>query len=249
MSDTLLHTTKGLVLRSVIYGETSLIVTVFTEKFGTQSYIVNGIRSSSKKGNNKASYFQPGSFLELVAYHNEFKNLQRIKEYRWSTLYKEIFFDVLKHCVLLYTIELLQKVLRQPDPHPELFYFLEDICLHLDTASPSVVANYPLFFSIHLPYFFGFRISDDFSPSKSILDLKEGEFVAEPPPHSYYLSEPFSQYFSELLKVQQPEELSEILLSQEIRRILLKSLQDFYSLHIAEFGTMRSLTVLAEVLS
>lgn len=248
MSDTLLHTTKGLVLRSVNYGETSLIVTIFTEKFGTQSYIINGVRTVSKKGNNKASYFQPGSFLELVVYHHEFKNLQRIKEYRWSYLYQEIFFDVVKHCVLLYHLELLQKVLKQPDPHPELFYFLEDIFSQLDMAQPSVVANYPLFFSIHLPYFFGFRISDDYSNNKPILDLKEGEFVSEHPPHSYYLAEPYSHYFSELLKVQQPVELSEIQLSQEIRRNLLKSLQDFYALHIAEFGTIRSLMVLTEIL-
>ena len=248
MSNPLLHTTKGLILKTVQYGETSLIVTIFTEKFGIQSYIINGIRTTGKKGASKAGYFQPGSLLELVAYHSEFKNLQRIKEYRWSILYKTIFFDVVKHCVMLYTIELLQKVLKQPDPHPELFYFLEDALERLDEASPQVVANFPLFFSIHLPYFFGFRISDGYTQNKTILDLKEGEYVSEPPPHSFYLGEPQSRYFSELLKVQQPEELSEIVLSQELRRGMLKSIQDYYNVHISDFGGLKSLAVLGEVL-
>ncbi len=38
-----LHNTKGIVLRTVKYGETSVIVTIFTELFGIQSYIVNGV--------------------------------------------------------------------------------------------------------------------------------------------------------------------------------------------------------------
>ncbi|NBO56051.1 MAG: DNA repair protein RecO, partial [Actinobacteria bacterium] len=42
-----LHKTKGLVLRAVKYGDTSLVVTVFTELFGLQSYIVSGVRKSS----------------------------------------------------------------------------------------------------------------------------------------------------------------------------------------------------------
>ena len=76
--------TKGIVLRSVKYGETSLVVTVFTELFGLQSYMVNGVRTTSKKGTSKASLFQPSAILELVAYHNEFNNLQRLREYKWD---------------------------------------------------------------------------------------------------------------------------------------------------------------------
>jgi DNA repair protein RecO (recombination protein O) len=58
-----LHKTKGLVLRTVKYGETSIIVTIFTELFGVQTYLVNGVRSSSKKGAGKAGLFQPAACL------------------------------------------------------------------------------------------------------------------------------------------------------------------------------------------
>ena len=102
-----LHKTKGIVLRTVKYGETSLIVTMFTELFGLQSYLVNGVRTSTKKGSGKANLFQPTAILDLVVYHNELKHLNRIKEFRWHFLYQHIFSDVPKNAVALFMIELL----------------------------------------------------------------------------------------------------------------------------------------------
>ncbi|HEY0679960.1 MAG TPA: recombination protein O N-terminal domain-containing protein [Chitinophagaceae bacterium] len=86
-----LHKTKGIVLRTVKYGETSLVVTIYTEAFGTQSYLVNGIRKESRKGGGRANMFQPASILNLVIYHNELKQLNRIREFSWAYLYEHIF--------------------------------------------------------------------------------------------------------------------------------------------------------------
>ena len=106
-----LHKTKGIVLKIVKYGETSLIVTVYTELFGLQSYMVSGVRTSTKKGPGKANLFQPAAILDLVVYHNELKHLQRIREFRWGYLYQHIFFNVMKNAVALFMVELLQKCL------------------------------------------------------------------------------------------------------------------------------------------
>src|SRR5450432_4227464 len=122
----MIHKTKGIVLRSVKYGETSMIVTILTELLGLQSYLVNGVRNQFRKTGTKAGMFKPSAVLDLVIYHQETKNLQRIKEYNWSYLYQFIFSDVVTHAVALFMIELLQKCLKQPEPNPELFYFMED---------------------------------------------------------------------------------------------------------------------------
>ena len=201
------HTTKGIVIRTVKYGETSVIVSIYTELFGIQSYIVNGVRTSSKSAGSKANLFQPAAILEVVVYHNELKNIQRLKEFRWGYLYKTLFFDVIKDSVALYMIELMQKTLKQPEPNPDLFHFLEDSFLHLDISGESVVANYPLFFAIHLSGFYGFRFSDTYSAKNHILDLREGEFVSEQPTHAYFLDGDYSYITSQLLKVLQPNEL------------------------------------------
>jgi DNA repair protein RecO (recombination protein O) len=244
----MVHQTKGIVVRTVKYGETSVIVSVYTELFGIQSYIVNGVRTFSKQGSGKANLFQPAAILDLIVYHNELKNIQRLKEFRWGVLYKHLFFDIIKNSVALYMIELLQKTLKQPEPNPDLFHFIEDSFLHLDEGSDSVVANFPLFFSLQLSGFYGFRFSDTYSEKNNILDLKEGEFVHERPLHPHFLEGDYSYITSQLLKVMQPHELREIRLNKEARRMLLHAYEIFYALHIQDFGSMKSLPVLQEVL-
>ncbi|MBS1620916.1 MAG: DNA repair protein RecO [Bacteroidetes bacterium] len=244
-----LHKTKGIVLRSVKYGETSLVVTIFTELFGIQSYMVNGVRSSSKKGSGKANYFQPTAILDLVVYHNELKNLNRIREFKWSHLYRNIFSDVRKNAVALFMVELLTKCLKQPEANPDLFHFAEDSFLHLDKASDAVTANFPLFFAIHLPVFFGFRITDNYSLQNSYLDLKEGNYEAEQPMHPYFLEGKQAEITSQLLKVMQPEELETIKLNHEFRRNLLIAFENYYALHLQDFGSLKTLPVLREILN
>lgn len=244
-----IHATKGIVIRTVKYGETSVIVTIYTELFGIQSYIVNGVRTSSKKGMGKANLFQPGAILDLQAYHNELHNLQRLKEFKWGYLYQHLFFDVIKNAVSLFMIELLQKTLKQPESNPSLFYFLEDAFTHLDSADEQMTANYPLYFSLHLATFFGFQLSDTYSAQTTFFDLQEGLFVHDHPLHPHFLQEPYSSITSQLLKVMQPHELKEIKLNYESRRILLQAYQMFYALHVQDFGTMRTWPILQQILS
>lgn len=243
-----LHKTKGIVLRTVKYGETSLVVTIFTELFGVQSYLVNGVRTSTKKGTGKANVFQPAAMLDLVVYHNELKHLNRIKEFKWATIYQQVFSNVPKNAVALFMTELLTKCLKQPEANAGLFHFIEDCFMQLDKSSGTVMANLPLFFSLHLPFHFGFRITDNYSSQNCFLDLQEGLFVSKQPHHPHFLEDKKAAVTSQLLQVMQPEELEDIKLNHDFRRHLLQRYEDYYRLHIQDFGTMKSLPVLREVL-
>jgi len=244
-----LHHTQGIVLRTVKYGETSVIVTIFTELFGVQSYMVNGVRVSTKKGTGKAMLFQPTAILDMVVYHSDLKQLQRIKEFRWGHLYKNILSDVKKNAVALFLVELLTKCLKQPEGNPDLFHFAADSFVHLDECDDAVAANFPLFFAMHLPVFFGFRCNDNYSEKNCFLDLQEGSFIPQAPAHPYFLDDKQAYITSQLLKVQQPGELKDIKLHHDFRRNLLLAYEKYYALHIQDFGTMRTLPVLREILS
>ncbi|HEV7329878.1 MAG TPA: DNA repair protein RecO [Flavisolibacter sp.] len=245
----MIQKTKGIVLRSVKYGETSLIVTIFTELFGLQSYLVNGVRQASKKGSAKATFFQPASILELVAYHNDFNKLQRLREYKWDHLYQHVLSDVRKNAVAMFMVELLAKCLKQPEANPDLFYFVEDALHHLDEANDAVTGNFPLFFALHLAVFFGFRISDEYSEEKHYLDLQEGQFTGHQPQHQFYLLDREAAAVSDVLKIMQPQELEQVYLNQEMRRRITHAVEQYYAFHIPEFGTLRTLPVLREVMS
>jgi DNA repair protein RecO (recombination protein O) len=244
-----LHKTKGIVLRTVKYGETSVIVTIFTELFGIQSYLVNGVRTSSKKTQSKTNLFQPAALLQLVVYHNVLKNLQRIKESGWAYLYQHIFFNVFQNAVAMFIVEMLLKCLKQPEANSELFQFAEDVMMHLDKSDETEMANYPLFFVTHLATFLGLQINDNYSEKNNILDLQEGSFVANKPEHRYFLEEPFSNFSSQLLKIMQPHELKQIKMNKDARRTLINAFQNYYALHIQDFGTIKSLPVLQTIIS
>lgn len=243
------HKTKGIVLKTVRYGETSIIASIYTELFGIQSYLINGVRTAAKKGGGRANLLQPASILDLIVYHNDLKNLQRIKEFKWSYVYSHLFFNIFKNSVGLFMVELLQRSLKQPETNTALFHFIEDAFIHLDGASEAVVANFPLYFALHLSSFYGFRFSDKYSALNTVLDLREGEFVAEKPHHSHFLEGEYSLATSSLLRVMQPHELQEIKLSRDMRRVLLHAYETFYALHIQDFGSLKTLPVLEATLS
>ena len=241
------HKTKGIVLRSIKYGETSLVVTIFTELFGIQTYMVNGVRSS-KKSASKANLFQPTAILDLVVYHSENKSMQRIKEFSWAILYSTLLSDVIKNSIASFMAELIQKCLKQPEPNADLYNFCEESFLQLDRANKTVTANFALFFALHLTHFFGLRMADNFGSDNTVLDLAEGVFTDHQPVHPHFIDGPNAELTAQLLKVMQPYELEEFKLNGELRRLLLLKYLQYYALHIPDFGQLKTLMVLHEVL-
>ncbi|WP_207495070.1 DNA repair protein RecO [Aridibaculum aurantiacum] len=241
--------TKGIVLRTVKYGETSVITTVYTELFGLQSYIVKGVRQSSKRSQGKGIFFQPAAILDLVVYHNELKNLNFIKDYQWGYLYDHVLFDVVKNAVAMYIVEMLHHCLKQPEANPELYYLAEDTLKQLDKGNATLTANLPLYFMLHLGGELGFRIQGGYEPSTPILDLHDGQFAEERPNHSYYLDGEQAKLTSELLAIHFYNDLENFKLNRNQRRLLLQAFQNYISLHVQDFGELKSLQVLQEVLS
>lgn len=246
------HKTKGIVLKIIRYGETSLVVTIFTELFGIQTYMVNGVRTSKRPG-ARAILYQPAAILEMEVYYNEQKTMQRIKECTWSVVYQHILSHVVKNSIALYMVELLYKSLKQPEENATLFYFCEDAFTQLDAAEPQIAANVPLYFTLHLADFFGFKINNNQPPrideENYYVDLVEGNFTDDQPIHPHFLKGENAIITAELLNIMQLHELEQLKLNSSKRRELLLKYQDYYALHIQEFGQLKTLQVLHEVLS
>jgi len=242
------HKTKAIIVKTIKYGETSIVASMLTSKFGLQSYLIPGVRKQQK--GEKSIMFQPGALLDLVVYHQELKNLQRIKEAHWAHIYENILSDVVKHSIASFMMELLQKTIHEPEVNNDLFDFCEDCLIFLDKADAKSTANFPLFFSLQLPQFFGFKLSlpdIDIDINSLHLDLKEGFFLAEKPEHLLVLSGEAAVVTADLLRVQHPSELDQFLLSQDQRRFLLQHFMKYYQLHVPEFGALKTLAVMQEI--
>ena len=235
-------------LRTVMYGDTSVICTIYTELFGVQGYIMKGVRKGTRKSAPKMNYFQPASILELIVQHHPLKQLQFVKEVQWAILYNQVSTNVVRNGIAMYIIELLQHSLKQPEAHPELYYLVEDTLKQLDSGNETLAANLPLYFMLHLSSELGFRITDNFSDRRPILDLQEGAYVEETPSHPYYLADRAARLIADLSHIQFYNELENFKVNRELRRQGLYALQDYFKLHISDFGELKTYSILQEIL-
>jgi DNA repair protein RecO (recombination protein O) len=242
----MLHKTRGIVLRTIKYGDTSAIVNIFTELFGVQSYMVNGVRSSKPKA--KGNLLQPGNILDLIVYHYEQKSIQRISEFKLGYIPVALHVNIVKSTVAMYMIELLQKSLREPEQHLDLYYFTEQSLEALDKTPLSIAANIPLYFTLKLAEHLGFRINGRFSEYASYLDLQEGSFTDMPPHHTNYLDAANSELTDRLFQCHNWESLGNISMNKDVRRKLLYAYLDFFRLHLPDFKELHSPPILHEIL-
>ena len=242
------HKSKAVLLRTVKYGESSIIVTMFTELFGLQSYMVKGVRSGGKSAAGKISYFQPAAQLSMEVYRNPAKTLQYIKEYQWAYIYKNLYFDVLKNAIATYIVEMVLCTMVEQEDGQELYDLLENALIYVDQQENAHIINIPLVFSLRLAALLGFRFHGTYSEQTPILDLQEGRYVSKIPPHGFILEGQTASINSQLMQIQALNQAKDVQISNINRRTLLKSYQQFFSLHLENYREARSYSILKTVL-
>ncbi|HEY8927655.1 MAG TPA: DNA repair protein RecO [Mucilaginibacter sp.] len=240
----MLHKTRGIVFKTTDYSESSVVVQIFTEKFGLQSYMVNGARKPKAKiGRNM---LQPLHLLDMVVYHKHSVGIQRIKELKNAPVLQSIPYDVVKSSLALFLNEVLYKSVKQQTAEEHLFDFIFSAIEWLDHQQEGI-ANFHLLFLIKLTRYLGFYPDRYLSGEADYFDLKNGTFSRYKPESVLYLSPPHTQNFTTLLE-SNFENISSIKLNNDERRYLISKLLDYYALHIEGLGHIRSHEVLEEVL-
>ncbi len=236
--------TRGIVFKTKKYSETSVIADIYTEEKGLRSYIISGVRS--KKAKVSAGLLQIMSLVEIVAYHRDNKNLTRLKEIKPHHVYQSIPFEFAKGAVGMFMVEIAHKTIYGEEPNPELFEFLLSNFIFLDqTQDP--FANHHLFFMANLTEFLGFLPSEVFTPDAPYFDLREGRFLELSPNHPHWLAPELSEKLSHLLQLSK-EQCHTVPFSRTERKSLLRSLLDYYRLHIENLPIVHSHEILEEVL-
>lgn len=76
----MLQKTKAIVLHSLKYGDSSLIIDLLTEEEGRLTFIVR--LPKTPKGKIKKQYFQPMTLLDIAFDFRPHASMQRIKDIR-----------------------------------------------------------------------------------------------------------------------------------------------------------------------
>lgn len=226
----MLFKTRGIVLNYIKYKDSSIIVKIYTEAFGIQSYIVNNVRSKSVKP--KIALYQPLNLLELVVYHKDTQPIHRISEIKINHLLQSIPYYFKKSCIALFLTELLGKCLKEEIPNSELFNFLQHSILTLDNLESSF-ENFHLQFLLNFSNYLGFAAV---SGKELLNELSQWKV------HRTEVRELLDLLINSSYTFP-------IQIRNEDRREILDILLKFYELNVEGFKELKSVEVLKDLMS
>ena len=231
----MLEKTRGVVLNYFKFKETSVITKIYTEKFGIQSYIINGIRSKNSK--KSLALFQPLSLLDLVVYIKKNENseggIKRLSEFKSLIAFQSIPFNIKKTAIAIFITELVNKTLKEESSEENgIFDFLNKSILFLDHVEVGY-ESFHIHFMIRFANYIGFGIT-----SKNDINIVSSRLIG---------MEDMEQLTQIILKLSLNDYEILLPLSNEQRKALLNLLLSYYSSHIDGFKTMKSKSILQQV--
>ena len=234
---------RGIVLRSLRYGDSQVIVDIFTETMGTVSFIV---RSSHKGRGAMASVaWQPLSLVEVTWDARPRLSLQKPRELSLYRPWRSLPFVPDKTAMCLFLGEFLGHALHAEQTNEALFEYIVNALTWFDESDEHYV-NFHVVFLLHLTRFLGFMPNVEDWCEGSYFDLEAATFTRARPSHVHYLNPEESALVPKFLRMN-IRSMRGVGLSGAMRRRALEITMAFYRLHIPEFPDLQSLSVLSEV--
>ena len=235
---------EGIVLRSIKYSDNSLIIHLFTRERGRISCMVK--RARSKRTGFAPSFFHPFNIIQAEVYYNQKKEIHTLKEVNLKQSFSSYANDQSKIAVVMFLSEVLSRSIRYQHTDKQLYNFLESSIFRFNEESHSS-ANFHIFFMIGLSKFLGFYPVNNYSASENYFDLLNAHFVSVSA-GSQTMDEETSEILFRFMNLTSGN-WWEIPLNGELRRKMIESLLNYYTLHTGTNMDVKSLDVFTEVFS
>lgn len=236
----MLHTTRGIVLRTIRYNDKAVIANIYTELFGLQGYLIHTGK------NKKSALLQPLTCLEITIEHKATKSLQRIKEATCSPQFQDIPYNTSKSSLAIFIAEVFYRSVKEEESNVPLFEFLHSSILLLDEEQNNC-SNFHLSFLVQLSGYLGFFPGNEYSETENCFDLEEGIFFSGKPVHSNFIAGETAHCFAQLMNNPMTEHAT-VAIPKSHRKELLSALMTYYRLHLQGMNEVRSHKVLEEVM-
>ncbi|MEZ4828212.1 MAG: DNA repair protein RecO [Bacteroidia bacterium] len=237
--------TEGIVLRTLRYQEQNLITTLYTREYGIKSFLITGFRSA--KSRKKHSYFQPLSIIDIVFFYRENRDLHKINESKINHLLLDAQTNPVKLSLGLAMIEIFFDTVKEEEPNEDMYAFLREIIILLDSSEKRLIQIF-IYFLLHLTRFLGFFPSDDSEDSDKIQFLpREGVFVPvkdQADETAFYLRK---FIYATTVPLPSEDSCQQITFSPAIKKNLIRTLFEYYHLHIEGFRYPQTMKVFAEL--
>jgi len=229
------YKSRAIVLHKIDYSDTSIIVYLFTEKFGRQSFLIKGAKRKNSK--IKSIAFQPLFLLEIEAYHKIKNNLQILKEIKVEPVLYSISNNIIKSSISLFIAEVLYHTLKEETANPETFNYIYNSIQVLELQDENI-NNFHIHFLIGLTKYLGFFPNNNYS--NNYFDLIDGSFKNHIPSHNHFLNKKQSEILYLLISRKSGQNIP-IMAKNKIE--FLAKLMEYYKIHIDGFGDIKSLHI------
>lgn len=237
----MLTTTEGIVLSSLRYNDSDLIVKCYTKSHGILSFIVKGVLKS-RKGKFKTSYFQVFSLLTIHCLVKNKTQLNYFKDVQPAVHLSSIQSNVYKGTLAMFISEVVKSVIYEEEQNEELYRFLKNSILWLDRSDN--FSNFHLSFLTKLTSYIGFYPSPKKEASDVFFSLRDGHFL--PYEDKFCLNEEYSSILKQLISME-ASDYQTLHIDKVQRRKMLEILLHYYELHVENFKIPKSLDVLKSV--
>lgn len=235
--------TAGVVLRTVKYGDSSMIVDIYTATRGLLSFMVRVPKS--RKSGLKGVLFRPLSVLDLDFDYRQKASLQHVRDVRSAYTYVSLPYDPYKAAMALFLSEFLSRVLRHETANMALFTYIVYSLQWLDTAERSY-SNFHLVFIMRLTRFLGIYPNIEAYQKGDWFDILNACFVSAQPMHASYLAPQEAALIPLFIRMNY-DTMRFLAMNRQQRNRYLEVLNDYYRLHVPEFPELKSLDVLKEL--
>ncbi len=239
----MLQSEQGIVLASVRHNDRTSILKVFTRTHGTVPFVFR--LGQSAKSAAKNSLQQPLTRIEFLTDYKPNAALLEMKEIKNRCPYSSILFSPVKSAIALFASEFLSHALMDEQCNPRLYSFLEESLEWLDYTPEKKCANF------HIAVMLGTASALGISPDATgyrpgaLLDMREGCFTMQPE-HPDFADASTSAVIARILKCSL-DETKDAPLGHEQRVLILRTLNNYFRLHIPMFPQLESISVLADV--
>jgi DNA repair protein RecO (recombination protein O) len=236
----MIYQTRALVLNQFMYDDNKLIIKMYTEQLGTVSYLA--YKSKDRKKHNLIPL--PMSLVEVLGEEKRKGHLHYIKEIKLLEKAEQMNFDLAKSSVSLFLNEILYRLLVDIGEDGRLFDFLYTSLSGF--VHREFTPDFHLRFLVALMQELGFSPQNNYSDAAPLFNVESSCF--EPILLEDKEQQSLSRLFFQLLNQPLFSENAAETISSHWRNKLLDIILTYYTLHIADFSTIKSHEVLKAVL-
>jgi len=229
-------------LRTTRYSDTHAILSAYSRQGGRVSFLVPA--GNGREAGRRRAVLMPLSVVDCVADIRPGREIHGMREPRSSVPMHSVRANPIKNAMAAFMAEFLGMVLREGQSDAALFEFVLSSVRVLESVEAKRLANFHICFLLKIGLFIGIEPDWGSYASGRVFDMVDSVYRAGVPLHGHFLTPSESEAAYKISRICY-RNMHLFVMNRRMRRQVLDFILQYYSLHYAGMGGLKSLDVLA----